>query len=272
MAHIKCVLDRLRKAGLTAKPAKCQWGSASLTFLGYTVGRGMVYTPDHRVEAIRNHVRPVTKKDVKSFLGTTGYYRKFIPNYIHNCIELTNVTRKSAPNVVCWSTAMNNEFYYLCHTLSQVSSLTIPTPKDTFILQTDASTKGIAGILNVLREGKELPVGFYSKKLHPAEARYSATEIECLAIIRSIQHFGVYLVGKPFTVETDHKALTHLHSSTHLNGRLMRWALLMQPYNFTTRYHPGQENGNAEGRTLSSGLGWRPRRSKRTTTTFSRRG
>ena len=125
---------------------------------------------------------PVTKKDVQSLLGTTGYYRKFIPNHAHNSIELTNVTRKSAPNVVCWSTVMNDEFYYLCHTLSQVSSLTIPTPKDTFILQTDTSTKGIAGILNVVREGEELPVGFYSRKLHPAEARYSATEIECLAI------------------------------------------------------------------------------------------
>ena len=121
---------------------------------------------------------------------------------------------------------MNDEFYYRWHTLSQASSLTIPTPKDTFILQTDASTEGIAGILNVVREGEELPVGFYSRKLHPAEARYSATEIKCLAIVRSIQHFGVYLVGKPFTVETDHKALTNLHSSTHLNGRLMRWALL----------------------------------------------
>ena len=62
------------------KPAKCKWGSASLTFLGHTVGRGKVSTPDHRVEAIRNHVRPVTKKDVQSFIGTTGYYRKFIPN------------------------------------------------------------------------------------------------------------------------------------------------------------------------------------------------
>ena len=62
VAHIKCVLDRLRKAGLTSKPAKCQWGSVSLTFLGHTVGRGMVSTPDHRVEAIRNHVRPVNKK------------------------------------------------------------------------------------------------------------------------------------------------------------------------------------------------------------------
>ena len=247
MAHIKCVLDRLRKAGLMANPAKCQCGSASLTFLGYTVGRGKVSTPDYRVEAIRNSVRHITKKDVQSFLGTTGYYRKFIPNDAHNSIELANATWKSAPYVVCWFTAMNDEFYYLCHTLSQVSSLTIPTPTDTFFLQTNASTKGIAGVLNVVREEVELPVGFYSRKLHPAEARYSAPEVECLAIVRSIQHYGIYLVGKPFTVETDHKALTHLHSSTHLNGRLTQWALLLQPYNFTTHYRPGQENGNAGG-------------------------
>ena len=160
-------------------------------------------------------------------------------SHAHNSIELTNAMRKSAPNVVYWSTAMNDEFYYLCHTLSQVSSLTIPTSTDTFILQTDTSTKGIAGVLNVVREGEELPVGFYSRKLHPAEARYSATEIECLTIVQSIQHCGVYLVWKPFTVETDHKALTHLHSSTHLNGRLTWWALLLQPYNFT-HYRPGR--------------------------------
>ena len=68
-----------------------------------------------------------------------------------------------------------------------------------------------------------------------------------MTIVRSIQHFGVYLVLKPFTVETDHKALTHLHSSTHLNGRLMWWALLLQPYTFTSRYCTGRENGNADG-------------------------
>ena len=87
VAHIKCVLVRLRKAGLTVKPAKCQLGSASLTFLGHTVGRGKVSKPDHRVETIRNHVRLVTKKNVQSFLGTTGYYREFIPNYAHNSID-----------------------------------------------------------------------------------------------------------------------------------------------------------------------------------------
>ena len=129
MAHIKYLLDRLRKAGLTAKPAKCQWRSASLTFLGHAVGRGMVSTPDHRVEAIRNHVRPVTKKEVQSFLDTTGYYRNLSLITLNNSIELTNATWKSAPNVVCWSTAMNDEFYYLCHTLSQVSSPPPPPPK-----------------------------------------------------------------------------------------------------------------------------------------------
>ena len=65
---------------------------------------------------------------IQSFLGTTGYYRKFILNYAHISIELTNATRKSAPNVVRWSTAMNDEFYNLCHTLSQVPYLTIPPP------------------------------------------------------------------------------------------------------------------------------------------------
>ena len=86
------------KGWMTAKPAKCQWGSVSLTFLGHTVGRGMMSTPDHSGEAIRNHASPVTKKDVHSILGTRGNYRKFIPNYAHNSIELTNAMRKSTPS------------------------------------------------------------------------------------------------------------------------------------------------------------------------------
>lgn len=247
LAHIDRVLTRLQEYGLTAKPTKCQWGSAALTYLGHTVGRGNVAVPDCKVQAIRQHKKPITKKDVQSFLGTTGYYRRFIPEYAQHSLRLTNATRKSAPNIVFWSDDMYDDFMYLCNALCSLCLLTIPNDDDVFILQTDASSRGIAGVLNVCRDGQEFPVAFYSKKLRPAETRYAATELECLAIVRAIQHFGVYLIGRPFTVETDHRALTFLHSSKHLNGRLTRWALLLQPYTFTIRYRSGKQNANADG-------------------------
>ena len=98
-----------------------------------------------------------------------------------------------------------------------------------------------------MRNGEELPVGYYSKKLSPAEQKYAATELECLAVIRAIDHFAVHLSGTQFTVVTDHRALEYLQSSRHLNGRLTRWALQLQHYHFTIRYHPGNTHQNADG-------------------------
>ena len=70
--------------GLTAKPIKFVWGAWQLEYLGYVVGNGKIAVPEARVRAIRNFKRPVTKKDLMSFLGTASYYQKFIPYYADN--------------------------------------------------------------------------------------------------------------------------------------------------------------------------------------------
>ena len=88
----------------------------------------------------------------------------------------------------------------------------------------------------MIREGKEMPVGFYSRKLKDAQTRYSAMEVECLAIVKSI------VIGNRFTIETNHRALQFLQSARHLNGRLTRWALKLQTYSFNVRYRPGQRH------------------------------
>ena len=112
---------------------------------------------------------------------------------------------------------MSNEFQYLSTSLYYMSILTNPTPSDKFVLQTDASARGIAGVLSIIRKEEELSVGFFSRQLCPAETRYSATELEGLALVKAMQHFGIYLLGQEFSVKTDHKALAYLHTSKHLN-------------------------------------------------------
>lgn len=247
LQHLRQVLERLRKHGLTAKPAKCEWGAASLIYLGYMVGQGKVSVPEARVVALRNFQKPVTKSDLRAFLGTVGYYRRFIPDFAQHAYPLTEATKKAAPNIVVWSDIMYVAFCFLCNVLSDASVVVIPCSSDEFLLQTDASGKGIGAVLSVKRNGQELPVGYYSKKLTPAEQKYSATELECLAVVRAIDHFAVYLSGRAFTVVTDHKALEYLQSSRHLNGRLTRWALQLQHYNFSIRYRPGKSHQNADG-------------------------
>ena len=89
-------------------------------------------------------------------------------------------------------------------------------------------------------------MGFYSIKLSKTEHKYAATELEGLVVINAINYFAAYLIGRPFNVETDHKALQFLHSSRHRNGRPTKWALKLQQYNFTVRYRPGALNKNAD--------------------------
>ncbi len=116
----------------------------------------------------------------------------------------------------------------LCH----LSILHIPLSSDSFLLQTDASYVGISGCLSVCRDNQELPVAFYSRQLRDVETRYSVSEIECLAAVESIKHFLVYLDGRRFTLQTDHRALEHLLSAKLTNKRLMRWALQFQGLDF----------------------------------------
>lgn len=98
-----------------------------------------------------------------------------------------------------------------------------------------------------LRQGKELPVAFYSRQLKPAETRYTVSEIECLAAVDAIRHFLIYLDGRSFTLETDHRALEYLLSARLTNKRLMRWALQLQGLNFVIRHRSGVKNANADG-------------------------
>ena len=94
------------------------------------------------MEAIRNFRKPITKKDLRSFLGTTSYYRRFIPKYADHSVFLTEATRKTALYQVNWTNKMKSDFEYLCSSLSKSCILTIALPDDDFLLQTDASGKG----------------------------------------------------------------------------------------------------------------------------------
>ena len=141
---------------------------------------------------------------------------------------------------------MNVEFLYLKDALCSLPSLTLPVPSDSFLLQTDASGVGLGAVLSVVREDVEWPVAYFSKKLQPRETRYSATELEGLAVVAAVTHFDAYLVTHPFTIETDHRALQFLNTANHSNGRIARWALRLQPYTFNIKYRPGVMNLNAD--------------------------
>ena len=118
-----------------------------------------------KVEVLRNYKRPKTKAELKSFLGLTGNYQRFILNYANYSKPLNAKTKAETPLAVDWDEVSVSHFSRLCSVLCSACTLHIPSPSDKFVLQTDASYAGIGGCLSVMRDGAELPVAFYSRKL-----------------------------------------------------------------------------------------------------------
>ena len=116
-----------------------------------------------------------------------------------------------------------------------------------FTLQTDASDRGVGAVLSqVDDEGADHPIAYFSRKLLLKEERYSTIEKECLAIKLGIQAFRIYLLGRPFFIQTDHRSLEWLDRIKEKNSRLTRWSLFLQPHQYTVVYRPGKQNGNAD--------------------------
>ena len=246
VVHVRAVLSTLRAAGLTANPAKCHWGGTRMEFLGHLVGEGTMSVPQRRVEALASYTRPTTKRGLRSFLGAIGFYRRYIELLASHTAVLTPLTAKLAPSKIVWTKEGELAFSSICHCISECCSLCIPLPQDTFSIVTDASGLGVGGVLQVWRDQKWEAAAFFSRQTRGAEQRYSATELEALALVCTIKHFAYYLYGRIFTAYTDHKPLEQLMSSDRLNPRLRRMSYKLQHWLVTVKYLPGEDNGLAD--------------------------
>ena len=229
------------------KSKKCEFGVSHCVYLGHVVGNGTVQPEKSKIEAVAAMEKPQTKKQVRTFLGLTGYYRRFIPNYLSLAAPLTDLTRKSLPNQVVWTVDCEKSFQELKKQLCSTPILHNPDFNEMFLLQTDASDRGIGAVLSQRdADGHDHPIAYYSRKFLPREQRYSTIEKECLAIKLGVQEFRIYLIGKPFIVYTDHRSLVWLDHLKDSNSRLTRWSLTLQPYNFQVVHRSGKDSGNAD--------------------------
>ncbi|MCG8096943.1 MAG: DDE-type integrase/transposase/recombinase [Candidatus Thiodiazotropha endolucinida] len=250
VTSLREVLDRLRTAKLTAKPSKCMIGYSSIECLGHSVAAQSVRPQEDKIQAIKDAPQPSTKRQIKSFLGLAGFYRRFIPNFSSIASPLTDLTKKSRPNKITdWQDHHEKAFQTLKNRLTSSPILRLPIFHDgtPFILRTDASDVGIGAVLLQEFEGEgRLPIAYASKKLLPREKNYSVIEKECLAIIWGVEKFRKYLYGVEFLLETDHKPLSYMQTAKVLNPRIMRWAMKLQPYRFRIIAIRGQENLGAD--------------------------
>ena len=183
---------------------------------------------------------------MRSFLGLTGYYRRFVPQYTTVAAPLTQLTTKEYQNKFSWTEECNKSFKKLKDLLCSASVLSYPNFKHEFILQTDSSDVGEGAILSQYDEdGIEHVIAYSSKALSPREQNYSTTEKEAFAIQFGTQHFRVYLVERKFTIITDHNALKWLNQ-IEPKGRVARWLMDLQEFDFIFKYRPGRVHDNAD--------------------------
>ena len=246
LIHIASVLQALKQAGLTANPDKCRWGGRAIEFLGHWIGAGSMTIPDHKIEALGKYTRPQTKRGLRAFIGSVSFYRRYIQQLAQHTAILTPMTAKQAPQRLQWTAEGEEAFRCICDFFCHIPILCIPELHDVVSIVTDASGRGIGGVLQVQRGGDWQPAAYYSRQLRGAEVRYSATELEALALVETVSHFGHYLYGKTFKAFTDHKPLEQLVSSTRLNPRLARMSFKLQHWLIEIVYLPGELNTLAD--------------------------
>lgn len=242
LQHLQEILKRIEKAGLTLNVSKCEWAKQETNYLGYHLGNGQLRPQIDKVEAIRRSPQPKTKKEMRSFLGLVGWYRRFVPNFASIAAPLTNLLSKTVTNPIPWTNDCETAFTTLKERMCSSPVLQSPDFAARFLVQVDASALGIGAVLAQGNPGEERPVVYLSRKLLPRETRYSAIEKEGLAIKWSLDSLRYYLLGREFDLETDHRALTWIQSMRDHNARVTRWYLALQPYRFQIKHRPGRLN------------------------------
>ncbi|OOO05787.1 RNA-directed DNA polymerase (Reverse transcriptase) [Aspergillus oryzae] len=229
--HIKQVLDRLRKADLYGKLSKCTFYQKQVEFLGYIVSQDGISMDPQRVNDIVSWEEPKSYYDVQSFLGFCNFYRRFIQNYSRIALPLTSLMKGSKngrkPGPVKFTLTEKLAFRRLIAAFQSAPLLRHFNPQQPIRIETDASSKGMAGIMSQPDEnGAYHLVAIWSRKFSGAELNYSTPDQELYAIVYSFKHWRQYLEA--------------------------RWLMFLIPFDFIIKHRTGKSNP-ADGPSRKSG-------------------
>lgn len=236
---LKEISKRIKNAGLTISAEKSRFCMRRLSYLGYVIDENGVHPDPEKTSAVHSYSVPKSVKDVRRLVGLAGWYRRFIPNFSTITAPLTELTKKGRKFV--WSKDAEKAMQTIKEILVSAPVLANPDYGKPFIIQTDASDIGMGGVL-VQGEGpEERIIALTSAKFSAAQRNYQTTERECLAVITAIEKFRPYIEGTKFTVVTDHASLLWLKNLKDPTGRLCRWSLRLQPYDFELVHRKGSK-------------------------------
>jgi hypothetical protein len=244
VVELAVVLERLAEAGLSLKAARCSFAVTEMEYLGHDLTQEGIRPTDRLVKAIVEFPTPQDDVQVRRFVALAGYYRRFVPEFGAKMAPLKSLLRKTTEWT--WGEAQVEAFTWAKAWLSTKPVLIYPDYQKPFKLTTDASKAGLGAVLSQDQGRGDQPVAYAFKVNSSTVANYSISALECLAVVWAVRLFQPHLYGRRFTIVTDHIALKWLMTTKEPAGRLHRWALTLQEYDFDILDRPGRENHVAD--------------------------
>lgn len=197
LSHLEAVLQLLHQDGWKVKPSKCTFAQRSIAYMGHIISADGVATDPSKNFAIQDWPTPITVKELRRFLGLSGYYRKFVRHYGIISKPLTNLLRKDV--LFVWTSETEDSFQALKTALVTAPVLALPDFSLPFTIETDACAIGIGAVIS--QNGH--PLAYVSKALGPKTRGLSTYEKEYMAIILAVEQWRSYLQHAEFTIYTD---------------------------------------------------------------------
>jgi len=247
-SHLKITLGLLEEQSFFANMKKCHFGRQQIDFLGHVISSQGVEVDLDKISAVESWPTPSTVKELRAFLGLTGYYRRFVKNYGIIARPLTDLTKKNGFN---WTNESSMAFQRLKAALLSVPVLHLPNFAQPFTVECDASSLGVGAIL--IQDNH--PVAYFSKGFSFSNRIKSTYDRELLAVVLALQKWKHYLLGHHFFIKTDHYSLKYLMQQRITTPEQQRLILKLLPFDFTIVYKgvkkirvlmPYQENLNMQ--------------------------
>lgn len=238
MVNLRKVFVTLRKGGISLKPSKCFFGCKRVEFLGHIITKDGLEMDPNKTSALRKLKYPENRKGIQIFLGLCNYYRKFVKDFAAITLPITHLLKKDIDFI--WGSLEKKAFHKIIDELCKNVILHYPNFNIKFIVTTDASKIAFGATLSQNHQGEDRTIRFWSKTTNKHEKNYSATDLELRAIVYALQKFRHYLLGRKFTIRTDHSALKWLMSKGENNSTRIRWLLKIQEFVFDVEHRPGK--------------------------------
>lgn len=244
---LRAVFDRLREYGLIINEGKCNFAKQEVKFLGHMVSKDAIRPLPAKVDAIDNFTKPVTRNELRRFLGMLNFYRRFLPNAAQIQLPLQILLgpcKKNDRTKIEWDGAAEAAFIGCKTMLREATMLAHPAPSALLAIMCDASDTGIGAVLQQWVDGSWQPLGFFSRKLTDTEKRYSTYDRELLAIFAAVKYFRFMIEGNQFIIFTDHKPITFafLQNMDKFSPRQSRNLDFIGQFSTDIRHISGKDN------------------------------